>query len=449
MNLHAKLLERAEQGRPIRVGLIGAGKFGSMFLAQAVRTPGIHVTAIIDLRPGVTREHLVLLGWPLERTAASSIDDAVRSGGTFVGDDALAMIAHDGVELVIECTGHPIVAVDHCLKSFAAGKPVVNVTVEADALCGPLLARRAAEAGVLYSLAYGDQPAMACELVDWARTCGLTVIAAGRGHKWHPDYRSSTPDTVWDHWGLGVNRESAAAGGLNPKMFNAFLDGSKPSIECAALANATGLQAPVDGLAYPPGGIDDIATLMRPRAEGGVLEAKGLVETISSIRADGTEIPYNIRPGVWVCVEAESDYAQRSMREYRIVTDPSGRYMSMYRRWHLVGIEVGVSVASIALRGETTGAPRGFNADVVATPKRDLVAGEMLDGEGGYTVFGKLMPAAASLAGGHLPLALAQGIKLVRDVPRDQPLRWSDVVADESVTAYGFRREMERLFASA
>lgn len=450
MNLHTKLVERETAGRPIRVGLIGAGKFGSMFLTQAIRTPGIHVAAIIDLRPAVVRENILSLGWTGERVSAGSIDEAIRTGGTWVGEDVDKMIGHGAIDLVIECTGHPIAAVAHCLKAFAAGKPVVNVTVEADALCGPLLARRAREAGVIYSLAYGDQPSMACELVDWARTSGFRVVAAGRGHKWHPDYRFSTPETVWKHWGLGnVDETSAKAGGLNPKMFNAFLDGSKPAIECTALANATGLHAPRDGLAYPAGGIDEIATLMRPREEGGVLEAKGLVETISSVHLDGTEIPYNIRPGVFVAFELESDYAQQCLREYSIVTDPSGRYMSLYRRWHMIGLELGVSVASVMLRGEATGAPRTFNADAIATAKRDMQPGEMLDGEGGFTVYGKLMPADQSLDGEHLPLGLAHGIRLIRPVRRDQPLRWADVEPDVSIPAYAVRREMEQIERAA
>lgn len=446
MNLFSKLTQRASEGRPIRVGLIGAGKFGSMYLAQVPRIPGVHLVGIADLSPANARANLERVGWNPARTDAASLDDALRRGNTHVGDDWQALVSHPQVEIIVECTGNPIAAVDHCLAAFAQGKHVVNVTVEADAFCGPLLARKARDAGVIYSLAYGDQPALACELVDWARTCGFPVVAAGRGHKWLPKFRESTPDTVWDHW--GVTAEQAKLGGMNPKMFNAFLDGSKPAIESTAIANATGLEAPDDGLAFPPGSVNDIAALMRLKSEGGHLAKKGVVEVISSLNADGSSVGYDIRKGVWVCVEADTDYIKRCFQEYQVVTDPSGRYMAAYKKWHLIGLELGVSVASIGLRGEPTGVPSHFNADVIATAKRDLQPGEMLDGEGGYTVFGKLFPAQRSLALGSLPLGLAHHLKLVRPVRKDQSLTWDDVQIDPTLPAYRVRREMEALFAA-
>ncbi|MAN79879.1 MAG: flagellar biosynthesis protein FlgA [Rhodospirillaceae bacterium] len=444
MNLFTLLKGRAAERRPIRVGLIGAGKFGSMYLAQAPKTPGVHVAGVVDLSPANARANLDRVGWSAARTNVPSLDAALASGQTYLSDDWQALIIHPDIDIIVECTGNPVAAVDHCLAAFAAGKHVVNVTVEADAFCGPLLAAKAGDAGVIYSLAYGDQPALACELVDWARTAGFPVVAAGRGHKWLPHFRESTPDTVWDHWGLTA--EQAQAGGLNPKMFNAFLDGSKPAIETAAIANATGLEAPEDGLAFPPGSIDDIPTLMRPRDEGGVLEKKGLVEAVASLRPDGTPIPHDIRKGVWVCVEADTDYIRRCFEEYQVTTDPSGRYMCNYKKWHMIGLELGLSVASIGLRGEPTGVATCFNADVVATAKRALAPGDMLDGEGGATVFGKLQPAVKSMADGRLPLGLAHQLKVVRPVAKDAMLTWDDVAVDESLSATQIRREMEAMF---
>jgi predicted homoserine dehydrogenase-like protein len=445
MSLHAQLLKRQAENRPIRVGLIGAGKFGSMYLAQVPRTPGVHLVAIADLSPDGARRNLARVGWSDERTRAASIADAVATGATHVGDDWRALVAHPAIDVVVECTGAPIAAVEHCLAAFASGKDVVNVTVEADAFCGPLLAQRAAAAGVVYSLAFGDQPALICDLVDWARTCGFPVVAAGRGHKWLPHFCESTPQTVWGHYGLTA--EQAERGGLNPKMFNSFLDGSKPSIESTAVANATGLAVPRDGLSYPPGSIDEIPSLMRPRAEGGVLEKKGMVEVVSSLRSDGTPIAYDIRMGVWVTVEAETDYIRHCFEEYNAQTDPSGRYFTLYKRWHLIGLEVGMSVASVALRREATGVATCWNADVVATAKRDLNPGDVLDGEGGYTVWGKLLPAETSSRIGGVPLGLAHDVKVTRPVPKGQSLSWSDVVIDTSTPAYRLRREMEQLFA--
>ena len=445
MSLYTKLQQRAAAGKPIRIGLIGAGKFGSMYLAQIPRTPGVHLVAIADLSPDAARANLARVGWSPAQSSARSVDEALQTGHTWITEDWQALTREPSIDVVVECTGHPVAAVDHCLDAFAHGKHVVNVTVEADAFCGPLLARRAQEAGVVYSLAFGDQPALICDLVDWARTCGFPVVAAGRGHKWLPHFCESTPETVWGNYGL--TPEQAQRGGLNPKMFNSFLDGSKPSIESAAVANATGLLVPSNGLLYPPASVEDIPVVTRPISEGGVLERKGMVEVVSSLQTDGTPIGYDIRMGVWVTVEAETDYIKNCFEEYNAHTDPSGRYFTLYKRWHLIGLEVGMSVASVALRGEPTGVASCWNADVVATAKRDLAPGEMLDGEGGYTVWGKLLPAQRSLQIGGLPLGLAHGIKLVRPVKKGQSLSWADVAMDTTTRAYALRQELQAMFA--
>ena len=444
MNLYAKLMQRKADGKPIRVGLIGAGKFGSMYLAQIPKTPGLHLVGVADLSPASAKASLNRVGWRAEQYSAKSIDDAIANGTTNVGDNWQALVSHPKVDIIVECTGHPIAAVEHCLYSFEHGKDVVNVTVEADAFCGPLLAKKATQAGVVYSLAYGDQPALVCDLVDWARAAGFNVVSAGRGHKWLPHFAQSTPETVWGYYGLTA--EQAKVGALNPKMFNSFLDGSKPAIECTAICNATGLIAPPDGLTYPPASVDDIPFVCRPISEGGVLHQKGQVEVISSLEKDGRAIPYDIRFGVFVVFEGDTEYIRNCFKEYMVRTDPSGRYACLYKRWHLIGLEVGISVASVALRKEPTGAAIGLNADVVATAKRDLKAGEMLDGEGGYTVYGKLFQAKKSLEIGGVPLGLAHNVTLLRDVQAGQPLTWADVQMDTGLAAYQVRKEMEAVF---
>jgi predicted homoserine dehydrogenase-like protein len=426
MNLYAKLQERKD--RPLRIGLIGAGKFATMYLAQVPKTPGIELVGIADLSPANALENLKRVGWDSARIPP-------------ITEDWQKLVANPKVDIVIEATGNPPAAVEHILGAFQNGKHVVNVTVEADAFCGPLLARKAVEAGVVYSLAYGDQPALICDLVDWARAAGFPVVAAGRGHKWLPHFAQSTPETVWGHYGL--TPEEAKVGGLNPKMFNSFLDGSKPAIETTAVCNATGLTPAPQGLLYPPGSVDEIPALMRPKSEGGVLHHKGQVEVISSLRADGTAIPYDIRFGVFVVFEGETEYIKRCFHEYGVKTDPSGRYACMYKRWHLIGLEVGISVASVGLRGEPTGCATGWRADAVAVAKKALSAGEILDGEGGYTVVGRLMPAADSLSWGALPLGLAHGWKVLHPVAAGQPVKWSDVAVDADSAAVRLRREME------
>jgi predicted homoserine dehydrogenase-like protein len=444
MNLHAKLRERAAQGKPLRIGVIGAGKFAAMYIAQVPNTPGVHLVGIADLSPENARTNLARVGWKPETCAAASLDAALKEGRTHLSEDWRKLVSHPQIDIIVEATGNPLAAVEHALAAFANGKHVVMVTVEADAFCGPLLARKAAEAGVVYSLAYGDQPAIICDLVDWARASGFSVVAAGRGHKWLPHFARSTPETVWGYYGL--TPEQAKVGGLNPKMFNSFLDGSKPAIETSAVCNATGLTPAPGGLAFPPASVEDIPFVMRPKEEGGQLHHKGQVEVISSLERDGRAIPYDIRFGVWVVFEAETEYVRRCFMEYGVKTDPSGRYACLYKRWHLIGLEVGISVASVGLRREPTGCATGFRADAVATAKRDLKSGEILDGEGGYTVVGKLMPAADSLAQGCLPLGLAHGWKLLKPVQSGQAVKWSDVAVDANLPAVKIRREMETVF---
>jgi predicted homoserine dehydrogenase-like protein len=444
MNLSTKLRARAEAGKPVRIGLIGAGKFGAMFLAQAPRTPGLHVAAVADLAPARAREALARVGWPSERYAARSVAEAVKTGGTFITDDAAAMIEAADIEVVIDATGHPPAGIRHALLCCTQGKHIVMVNVEADVLAGPLLARRAGEAGIVYSMAYGDQPALIAEMVDWARTAGFDVVAAGKGTKYLPAYHASTPDTVWGHYGL--TPEQAKLGGMNPQMFNSFLDGTKSAIEMAAVANATGLTPAADGLGFPACGVDDLPRLLKPRSEGGVLAHKGQVEVISSLERDGRPVFRDLRWGVYVTFEAPSEYVRRCFGEYGLVTDPSGRYAAMYKPYHLIGLELGISVASVALRHEPTGAATGFRGDAVATAKRDLKPGETLDGEGGFTVYGRLMPAPDSLAAGALPIGLAHGVTMTRAVKAGETVRWADVAANESDQAVQVRREMESLF---
>ena len=306
--------------------------------------------------------------------------------------------------------------------------------------------REARQAGVVYSLAYGDQPALICEMVDWARAAGFEVIAAGKGTKYLPAYHVSTPDTVWGHYGF--TPEMVAGGDFNAQMFNSFLDGTKSAIEMAAVTNAAGLAAAPQGLAFPPCGVDDLPRLLKPRADGGVLEGRGQVEVVSSLERDGRPVFRDLRWGVYVTFAAPSDYVQRCFREYGLVTDPSGHYAAMYKPYHLIGLELGISVASVGLRGEPTGAPDSFRADAVAVAKQALRAGTTLDGEGGHTVYGRLMPASASLAAEALPIGLAHGVRLVNDVAAGTVVTWRDVAAPDS-EAVRVRRAMEREFATS
>jgi predicted homoserine dehydrogenase-like protein len=445
MNLASMLRERAAAGRPVRIGQVGAGKFGTMFLSQVRLTTGMHLVGLADLMPARARERMVGVGWPKEQTEATSMGDALASGATFVGEDAMAVISHPEIEVVIEATGDPATGIRLCQAAIKHGKHVVMVNVEADALAGPLLARQAREAGVVYSLAWGDQPALICEHVDWARTCGFKVVAAGKGTRYHPTYHRSNPDTVWDILDQYLKIKDRSH--INPKMFNSFIDGTKSGIEMTAVCNATGLVPQSGGLGFPPASRFELADVCRPRNAGGTLEKAGVTEVVSSVDREGRDVAHHLAMGTYVVIESDSSYASQCFLEYNCLPDKSGKYAALYRPTHMIGLELGVSVASAALRKEPTGAPVCFNSDVAATAKRALEKGEMLDGEGGFCVWGKQVPASVSLAEGYLPLGLAHNVKLERDIPEGQALKWSDVAFDAADTAVKVRREMEAAFA--
>jgi predicted homoserine dehydrogenase-like protein len=446
MNLHRMLLERKAAGRPITIGIIGAGKFGTMFLSQARLTDGMHVVAVADINTARAHSQLKTACWPAEQYAARSLDEALKNRSTVITDNGDALVTHPGIEVIIEATGDPGAGIRFALKSIENGKHIIMVNVEADAVAGPLLNKRAKQAGVVYSLAWGDQPALIAEHVDWARATGFKVVAAGKGTRYMPAYHQSTPETVWDI--LDKYMKIRDRQSINPKMFNSFVDGTKSGIEMTAVCNATGLESQTDGLSFPPATRFEHAEICKPKADGGVLERKGVTEVTSSVYRDGTDVERSLVMGTYVVIESDSAYTEECFREYSMLPDSSGKYAALYRPTHMIGLELGLSVASAALRKEPTGAPVCFNSDVVATAKRDLKAGEMLDGEGGFCVWGKQTPARISLKEGYLPLGLAHKVKLNRDIALGDRLRWSDVDHDPKDAAVKFRREMESEFAS-
>ena len=415
MNLAQLAREAEARGGPVRAGLIGSGKFGSMFLNQVPHIAGLEVTAIADLDPDKARSACRVVGWDDDRIARTTILE-----------DGAALAALDQVDVVIEATGNPRAGIAHAQAAIAAGKHVVMVNVEADILAGPALAKAAEAAGVCYSMAYGDQPALVSEMVDWARATGFDVTAAGKGTKYLPAYHTVTPDEVWDHYGL--TREAARAAGMNPQMFNSFLDGTKSAIEMVAIANACGLNLPEAGLGFPPCGVDDLAHVLRPRALGGQLEGRGMVETVSSLERDGRPVFRDLRWGVYVVLEAPNDYAAACFAQYGLSTDPTGRFAAMYKPYHLIGLELPISVLSVGVRNEPTGCAREMRGTVAAVAKRALKTGEVLDGEGGYCVWGKAMPIGR--VDDALPIGFAHNVRLLRDVPEGEMLTFADVALE-------------------
>jgi predicted homoserine dehydrogenase-like protein len=307
---------------------------------------------------------------------------------------------------------------------------------------GPLLSRKAADKGLCFSMAYGDQPALIMEQIDWARTVGFDVICAGKGTRYQPAYHYSTPETVWQYWGF--TEEMVASGAYNAKMFNSFLDGTKSAIEMCAVANAAGLRPAENGLKFPAVSSDHLQDVLKPADDGGILPFAGMVECVASEDRYDVPVHNHLRWGVYVVLGAPTAYVKRCFAEYGMKTDKTGKYTALYRPYHFIGLELGISVASIALRNEPTGTTRYFMADVAATAKKDLKPGDRLDGEGGFTVFGTLVPAERSLSIEAFPLGISDGAKVTKPVTRGTILTYHDVELDETQPVFQLRREFEQ-----
>jgi len=443
MNQYLFLEERSAGNNPVRVGLIGAGKFGSMFVAQARLTKGMQLVGIADLKAQNASDALTKTGWPGDcmtlAASSSSINDLAATGRVALTEDPLELIRSD-VDVIIECTGIPEAGVQHALAAMDNRRHIVMVTVEADVLVGPLLYQKPQKAGVLYSMAYGDQPALVCELVDWTRTCGFEVTAAGKATKYLPEYHYSTPETIFEHYGF--TKEQVEKGDFNAKMFNSFLDGTKSAIEMAAIANATGLTPQPEGLKFLAVGADDLPKVLKPESGGGILAHNGTVEVVSSLNRDGSAVERDLRWGVYVTFKAATEYAKRCFKEYGGETDESGTYAALYRPLHLIDMELGFSVASVA-RGESTGASKQFIADVGSVAKQNLNVGDVLDGEGGFTVFGKLISAQTSIKCQALPLGLACGVKVAKPIKKDRLITYKDVELDTNNNLVKLRKQLE------
>jgi predicted homoserine dehydrogenase-like protein len=433
MFLEKKINELIDNKKTVNVTLIGAGKFGSMFLSQAPYTKGLNVFTICDLNIDKAKKACREVGW-----SEDQINNIIFT------EDFEKAINNDEVDVVVEATGHPSSGIKHARTCFKYGKHVIMVNVEADVLAGPSLSAEANSAEVVFSMAYGDQPSLTLEIIEWARASGFKVTAAGKGTKYMPEYHYSTPKTVWDHYGL--TSDEAEKAGMNSKMFNSFLDGTKSSLEMSAIANASGLNVPNNGLLFPPCGMDDLASLLKEKNKGGLLEKNEQVEVVSSLERDGRPVFKDLRWGVYAVLQAPNDYAASCFKQYGMNTDQSGEFSAMYKPFHLIGMELNTSIFSAALLKLPTGQTKYFKGDVVSVSKRNLKKGEKLDGEGGFTVWGKLIPASTSLNLQALPIGLANDMYLKNDIDKDKILTWNDVEFDTNNEIIKYRHQMENKF---
>ncbi len=411
MFLHTKLENRK---KPIKVAFIGCGKFVSMFLAQYNHLDKIEIDSIVDINIEQAKKNC----------EGSGLKPATINEINF--SSSLDNILDRNIEIYIEATGNPIVGTVHAVKIIKNKKSVILVNVEADITCGKYLSDLAIENGVICSMAYGDQPSLILEQVEWARLNGFLVVCAGKGTKYHPSFEYSTPDTVWGHYGLTKQRAENESG-MNPKMFNSFLCGDKSAIEMCAVSNAANLKCPNNGLTFPPIGVYDIAKKMIPKNDGGLIDYEGQVEVISSIDQEKKEIPNDLRWGVYIVIKAKNSYVKNCFKDYGMVTDSSGNYSAIWRPYHYIGLELAQSIYSIALDKRATGYTKNYNADVASYAKKDLIIGDKLDGEGGFCARGKLITSKKSKKEKILPLGLTDNALVKRNIKKDEVIKIEDV----------------------
>ncbi len=411
MFLHTKLETRVD---PIKIAFIGCGKFVSMFLAQYNHLNKIQIDSIVDININQAKKNCLNSG-----LSAESIEQINFSNSL---DEILAR----DIEIFIEATGNPIIGTVHADKILKNKKNIILVNVEADITCGKYLSDLAKKNNVICSMAYGDQPSLILEQIEWARLNGFEVICAGKGTKYHPTFEYSTPDTVWGHYGLTKERAENDSG-MNPKMFNSFLCGDKSAIEMCAVSNAANLKCPTNGLTFPPVGVYDIAKKMIPKKDGGLIDSVGQVEVISSIDLEKKDIENDLRWGVYIVLKAKNEYVKNCFKDYGMVTDSSGNYSAIWRPYHYIGLELAQSIYSIALDNRATGFTKNYNAEVASIAKKDLKKGEKLDGEGGFCARGRLITSEKSKKEKILPLGLTDNAILKKDISKDEIIKLEDV----------------------
>ena len=411
MFLHTKLETRTD---PIRIAFIGCGKFVSMFLAQYNHLNKIQIDSIVDININQAKKNCLNSGLSFETIEQINFSKSLDE------------ILERNIEIFIEATGNPIIGTVHADKIIKNNKNIILVNVEADITCGKYLSDLAKKNNVICSMAYGDQPSLILEQIEWARLNGFEVICAGKGTKYHPTFEYSTPDTVWGHYGLTKERAENESG-MNPKMFNSFLCGDKSAIEMCAVSNAANLKCPSNGLTFPPVGVYDIAKKMIPKKDGGIIDNEGQVEVISSIDLEKKDIENDLRWGVYIVLKAKNEYVKNCFKDYGMVTDSSGNYSAIWRPYHYIGLELAQSIYSIALDNRATGYTKNYNAEVASIAKKDLKKGEKLDGEGGFCARGKLITSEKSKKEKILPLGLTDNAILKKDIGKDEIIKLEDV----------------------
>ena len=440
----ARLAQREAEGRPIRVGIIGTGKFGGGLAVQIAGMKGMQVSAIADIRPERARQAYLNSGISadelVEAGSARAIDDAISSGKRVITEDGLLLAASETLEVIVEATGVPEVGARMAYESLTGRKHVVMVNVETDVTIGSVLRRLADSAGVVYTLVDGDQPGSTMNMVDWARALGFEIVAAGRGTIYYESDRGGTQETVPERYGF--SEEMIARRNINLKMFNSFRDGAKAQIEMTALANAAGLVPDIRGMHEPSVNLAEIPVKCSLVEEGGLLSQHGVVEPANSVAGDGVAmLPNPLKMGVFVVIRAEHQFQQEDLASYNLYPGGGGKNYLMYRPYHMVAVPAPMSIAKAALFGEATGSALPTpTADAITIAKRDLKVGDVLDGSGGYCVSVLCEKAVIAQDENLLPMGLSDNAVMKVAVPKGTAITYDMVTLQEDSFILKLRR---------
>ncbi|TAM69313.1 MAG: oxidoreductase [Microbacteriaceae bacterium] len=424
MGYTRKLLDRQrELGRPVRVGLVGAGQMGSGFIVQIARQNGVDIAAVADV---IVARAVAALGNAgitdvVQDVGIDILSQAIDDGRHVVVDDALTLTKLP-VDMVIECSGVPEIAAKVALAALLAGKDVALMTVEADVTVGLVLARIASQTGNVYTVCRGDEPVECLKLFEYVEDIGLDVVCAGKG-KNNPLNQTATPTQLTDE---------AMSKGMNPRMLCSFVDGTKTMIEMVALANAANLELSKRSMNGPASTVATLHDTFKPTADGGILDRTGVVDYATG----------PVAPGVFVVAKANDPVVRAELRYLKLGDGP---YFSFYRPYHLASIEAVLSIGEVVIDRQASLAAVSWNADVSAIAKRDLRVGEKIDGIGGEHVYGDAVPATVAAAGRELPIGLASAATLVRDVPQGTAVTYDDVELDQTKTIVILRKLQDAL----
>ncbi|MGB3414507.1 MAG: SAF domain-containing protein [Microbacteriaceae bacterium] len=427
MSYTARLIKReADTGKPIRVGVVGAGQMGRGLIAQIHNTQGMTVSVVADIETQRAVDALKNAGVTeiLSDQDFDSNSKAILAGKSVVLNNG-TKIPELPVDIVLEVSGVPDVAAEVALASLLKGKHVALMTVEADVTVGWILAQIAESGNAVYTVCRGDEPVEALKLFEYAQDIGLEVIVAGKG-KNNPLREDATPESL---------TEEALSKGMNPKMLCSFVDGTKTMVEMAALANATGLAIDVPGMHGAAINLDELDTKLRPVSDGGIITQSGVVEYVTG----------DVAPGVFVIVKANNPVVHEELDYLKLGHGP---FYKLYRPYHLASIEATLSISEAVLDDRASLKPVAWTAEVVTKAKRDLKAGESIDGIGGSTVFGYTVSASDAREARQLPIGIARGAKIVRDIAKGEVIGYDDVELDDRKTIIALRKLQDAMLAS-